>query len=77
MIGSFQDMADLQSWATRRADDSLESYRSGGTLLSLGYALAMLDIAESKICSPHLVPTRLKAMGGPSTAQPESPRLVA
>lgn len=49
MIGFFQTFDDLQNWARGRARSLEDDYTQTGNLVSLGYALAMQDIARSEM----------------------------
>ena len=51
MFGTFRDVEELQSWAQAQSRRAREDYVATGTLISLGYALAMADIAASEIRS--------------------------
>lgn len=55
MIGYFRDAVELQAWADAQALRAREDYQRDGALVSLGYAMAMADIAGS-VVDPRVEP---------------------
>ena len=47
MLGTFQNLDDVYNWARTQADAAFDRFGRTGALVSLGYALAMADIAQS------------------------------
>lgn len=46
MIGYSQDAVGLQAWAQTRSDVARAEFVETGSLVTLGYSLAMADIAQ-------------------------------
>ena len=49
MIGYFRNFEAIRAWAHRRAEEANEDYQRTGNLVSLGYALALQDVARSEM----------------------------
>lgn len=51
MIAFVDSVDELKVWAARQAEQAQDDYIRTGATLSLGYALAMSDIANSVVVS--------------------------
>ena len=49
MIGYFREAAEMTAWARLASDSARAAYVSTGNILSLGYAMAMADVAASVV----------------------------
>lgn len=58
MIGHFTTTTELTEWARTRAAQAREAFERDGSLVNLGYALAMTDIAGSIIEPVDAAPAR-------------------
>ncbi len=56
MIGFFQNFEDIRSWALGRAVAQEAEFAGTGSLVTLGYAMAMRDIARSEMGADARVP---------------------
>ncbi len=60
MIGHFATTTELTEWARTRAAQAREAFERDGSLVNLGYALAMTDIAGSIFEMVDTAPTQLR-----------------
>ena len=60
MIGYFRTGSEMQQWAAAQAEQARVEFERTGSTVSLGYALAMSDVAASVVDSRVDVPRLLR-----------------